>query len=167
MPSLSGGRQIKVRGFEVVVHSARLAADRHLCFVFVSDPFDRDGQLKIFKGHGVSSQAAEESTIKEALDFLDRRSPEGIASILTGRSTLHIAGRKVDIFCDTIGEGLFQAFPFLYRADGSRVLILQFHLEESIVGPTPATAVSECIRRLEEFFERGGGEAPRSVVEPS
>jgi hypothetical protein len=154
--SFSGGRQIRVRGFEVVIHSVRLAAGKHLCFVFLADPFDERRQLKIFKGRGPTLEEAEKVTLKEALAYLDRPSVEGVASILAGRSTLDIAGRKVDIFCDLAGEGIYQAFPFLYRPDGSRVLILRFHLEEAITGKTPGAAMSECIRRLEAFFERGG-----------
>ena len=154
--SFTGGRQIKVRGFEVVIHTARVSAERHLCFVFLADPYDDRRQLKIFKGRGVSCEEAEKVTLKDALDYLDRPTLTGPASILAGRSTLDIAGRKVDIFCDLVGDGMYQAFPFLYRPDGSRVLILRFHLEEAITGDTPGVAMSECIRRLEALFERGG-----------
>lgn len=160
--SLSGGRQIKVRGFEVVVHTARVSSERHICFVFLADPFDDRRQLKIFKGRGATSEEAEQAPLREALAYLDRPNVTGIASILAGRSTLDIAGRKVDIFCDLAGDGRYQAFPFLYRPDGSRVLILRFHLEEAIMGGTPGEAMSECIRRLETFFERGGAEAGRA-----
>jgi len=150
---LTGGRQIRVHGFEVVVHTARVSNGKHLCFVFVTDPFDERHELKIFKDYGPTPEEAEQAAIREALAYLDRPNVKGVASILAGRSTLTISGRKVDIFCDLIGEGRYQAFPFLYRPDGSRVLILKFHLEEAITGSTPAEAISLCIGRLESFFE--------------
>ena len=156
---LSGGLQINVRGFEVVVHTARVSTERHLCFVFLADPFDDRRQLKIFKGRGVTSEEAEQATIRQAMDFLDRPTVTGFASILAGRSTLDVAGRKVDIFCELAGDGTYQAFPFLYRPDGSRVLILRFHLEEAVTGGTPGEAMSECIRRLEAYFERDAAAA--------
>lgn len=155
---LSGGRRLQVRGHEIVVHTARVSDTRHLCFIFLLDPFDERRELKIFKGKGSSVEEAEDSTLKEALSYLDRPAGGNVTSILAGRSTLHISGRKVDIFCDTIGEGRWQAFPFLYRPDGSRVLILRFHLKESIVGGTPAEAMAVCIRRLEEHFLKGDPE---------
>jgi hypothetical protein len=164
--SFTGGRQIRVRGFEVVIHTTRLSAERHLCFVFLADPYDDRRQLKIFKGRGPSPEEAEKTTLRDALEYLDRPTLTGPASILAGRSTLDIAGRKVDIFCDTVGEGLFQAFPFLYRPDGSRVLILRFHLDEAITGATPGVAMSECIRRLEALFERGGPEVEAAGTAP-
>ena len=155
-PPLSGGRTLQVRGHEIIVHTARVSDAKHLCFVFLTDPFDDRHELKIFKGLGATPDEAEDATLREALTYLDRPTFGAGSSILAGRSTLDVAGRKVDIFCDTIGDGLYQAFPFVYRSDGTRVLILRFHLEESITGPTPAQAMSECVRRLEEYFLRGG-----------
>ncbi len=156
---LRGGRQITVHGFEVVVHTERVSTARHLCFVFLSDPYDARRELRIFKGRGSTAEEAEEATLREALSYLDRPGGAGVSSILAGRNTLDVAGRKVDIFCDVVGDGLYQAFPFLYRPDGSRVLILRFHLQEAITGKSPGEAMSACVRRLEEFFRRGDPDA--------
>jgi hypothetical protein len=153
--TFTGGRRIHVRGHEIVVHTARMTSSKHLCFVFLTDPFDERHELRIFKGRGATPEAAETTTLKEALDYLDRPVGGGGSSILAGRSTLDIAGRKVDIFCDLVADGKYQAFPFLYRPDGTRVLILRFHLKESITGSTPAEAMLACIRRLEDHFRRG------------
>jgi len=165
--ALRGGRQIQLHGYEVIVHVERISGDRHLCFAFLTDPFDPRHELKIFKGRGSTAEGAEEATLRDTLAYLDGPRAEHVSSILAGRNTLDVAGRKVDIFCDIVADGVFQAFPFLYRPDGSRVLILRFHLEESITGATPAQAISECIRRLEDHFSRSdsspgttGGGAP-------
>lgn len=156
--SLSGGRHLVVRGHEVVVHTEKISDQRHLSFVFLVDPYDASHEVRIFKGRGASAEEAEESTLRDALAWLDRPTAGRGESILAGRNTLDVAGRKVDIFCDVVGEGKYQAFPFLYRPDGSRVIILQFHLKESVTGPTPGEAMTDCIRRLEEYFLKGGGD---------
>jgi len=157
---LGGGRQFKVHGFEVVVHTTWVSAERCLCFVFLTDPFDERREVRIFRGRGATSEEAEQATLRDALAYLDRPNTAGTVSILAGRSTLNIAGRKVDIFCDLAAEGKYQAFPFIYLPDGSRVLILRFHLDEAITGPTPGDAISACIVRLEEFFGRESSATP-------
>ena len=161
---LGGGRQFKVHGFEVVVHTTRVLAERSLCFVFLTDPFDERREVRIFRGRGATSEEAEQATLREALAYLDVPNTRDNVSILTGRSTLNIAGRKVDIFCDLAGGGKYQAFPFIYLPDGSRVLILRFHLDEAITGATPGEAISACIVRLEAFFERDTSETPSRLA---
>lgn len=149
---------IQVHGHEIVVHTQKIAEDRHLCFVFLTDPHNERHELRIFRGRAETGEKAEEATLKAALDYLDRPTPGSADTIMAGRSTLHVAGRKVDVFCDLLPDGRYQAFPFLYRPDGKRVIIMRFHLGESITGRTSAEAFSECVRRLEAYFNRGEDE---------
>jgi len=146
---------LKVLGHEIVVHTQRLTPAQNICFVFLLDPYDEKHELKIFRGKGATVDEAENSTLREALSYLDSPTLGGYTSILAGKSTLNVAGRKVDIFCDLLPDGRYQAFPFLYRPDGSRVIIMRFHLAESITGPTAAEAFSACIRQLEDYFTAG------------
>jgi len=150
--SLESGRRVYARGHEIVVHTQRIHDSRHVCFVFLADPYEASRELKIFRGIGATGGEAEQVTLREALAYLDRPTVGNPASIVVGRNTLDIAGRKVDIFCDLVGEELYQAFPFLYRPDGTRVIIIQFHLKEAVTGATPAEAINACIERLEEYF---------------
>jgi len=152
---LQPGRQFKVLGHEIVVHTQRLPPANNVCFVFLLDPYDDRHELKIFRGKGATADEAESSTLREALAYLDSPTAGGFSTILAGKSTLNVAGRKVDIFCDQLPDGRFQAFPFLYRPDGRRVIIMQFHLTEAITGASAAEAFGTCIRRLEEHFAEG------------
>jgi hypothetical protein len=153
--SLRAGRLVQIHGHEIVVHTQRLSSAQHLSFVFLSDPHNNKHELKIFRGKGATAEEAENSTLREALSYLDRPADIGVSSILAARSTLHVEGRKVDVFCDLLPDGRIQAFPFLYRPDGKRVIIMRFHLGEAITGRTTSEAFSECVRRLEEYFRRG------------
>jgi hypothetical protein len=155
--SLRPGRRLQIRRHEVVIHTSPQERSRHLCFVFLSDPYAERHELKVFRGNGATAEEAEASTLKEALSYLDHPAGKYVSTILAGRNTLTVAGRKVDIFCDHLPDGSYQAFPFLYRPDGTRVVILRFHMNEAIVGDTPGVAIKECIERLEEYF-LGGGE---------
>ena len=160
---LRSGRLVRIHGHEIVVHTQRVSSAKHISFVFLSDPHDRKRELKIFRGKGATAEEAESSTLREALSYLDRPTDIGVSSILAARSTLHVQGRKVDVFCDPLPDGRFQAFPFLYRPDGRRVIIMRFHLGESITGNTTREAFSECVRRLEEYFSRGEGAEEESA----
>ena len=163
---IRSGRRLHIRSHEIVVHTSRVSEALHLCFVFVADPFAERHELKVFRGKGPSAEEAEAATIKKTLSYLDHPVGKSASTILAGRNTLHVAGRKVDIFCDHLPDGSYQAFPFLYRPDGSRVLILQFHMNEAIVGDTPAKAISLCIERLDDYFLSRNGTAgiDRSVA---
>lgn len=152
---LQAGRSFKVLGHEIVVHTQRLTPAQNVCFVFLLDPYDDRHELKIFRGKGATVDEAENSTLREALSYLDTPTLAGYSRILAGKSTLNVAGRKVDIFCDKLPDGRFQAFPFLYRPDGRRVIIMRFHLAQSITGGTSAEAFGACIRELEDYFAAG------------
>lgn len=158
---LTTGRRLKVRSHEIVVHTSPVSEARTLCFVFLTDPFGHRHELKVFRGEGGSAEEAESATLKEALAYLDHPAGRFVSTILAGRNTLTVAGRRVDIFCDNLPDGRYQAFPFLYRPDGSRVVILRFHMDEAITGETPGEAIVRCISRLEEHFlqrNRAAGE---------
>jgi len=146
---------MKVLGHEVVVHTQRLDPSQNVCYVFLLDPYDDHHELKIFHGKGATVDEAENATLSEALTYLDSPTVGGYSTILAGKSTLNVAGRKVDIFCDQLPDGRYQAFPFLYRPDGTRVIIMRFHLSESITGTTSAEAFSSCIHELEAYFTTG------------
>ena len=147
------GRQHLLRGHEVVSHTASYRDGRHCCFVFLFDP--REGRdLKIFKAYGSSVDEAENQALSQALNFLQFHDID-VAATVTSHSSIDIAGRKVDIFCDLIAEGRYQAFPFVRRANGSRDLIMQFHLKEAVTGDSPAAALDLCISRLEDYFFSG------------
>ncbi|HXI02033.1 MAG TPA: hypothetical protein VNI57_02545 [Candidatus Saccharimonadales bacterium] len=160
--TLRSGRRLRVRSHEVVVHTSPAGDSSHHCFVFLFDPFAERHELKVFRGTGATAEEAEETTLKEALAFLDHPAGKYVSTILAGRNTLTVAGRKVDIFCDHLPDGTYQAFPFLYRPDGTRVVILRFHLSEVIVGETPREAITRCIDRLEEHFLRRRSAAERA-----
>ncbi len=162
--SLRPGRRLQVRRHEIVVHTSPLRESRHLCFVFLADPFAERHELKVFRGQGATAEEAESATLKEALSYLDHPAGRYVSTILAGRNTLTVAGRKVDIFCDHLPDGSYQAFPFLYRPDGTRVIILRFHMNEAIVGDTPGVAIKLCIDRLEDYFLGRDGDAGRDAA---
>ncbi len=155
--SLRPGRRLRIRRHEIVVHTSPLIESRHLCFVFLADPYAERHELKVFRGNGATVEEAEASTLKEALSYLDHPAGRHVSTILAGRNTLTVAGRKVDIFCDVLPDGTYQAFPFLYRPDGTRVVILRFHMDEAIVAESPGEAIRLCIERLEDHFLDDGG----------
>ena len=153
-----------VRRHEILVHTNPVDASRHLCFVFLTDPFEEKHELKVFRGDGATAEEAEAKTLKEALAYLDRPAGRFVSSILAGRNTLTIAGRRVDVFCDHLPDGSYQAFPFLYRPDGTRVVILRFHMNEAITGETPGEAITRCIEALEDYFIERGPENGHDVA---
>jgi hypothetical protein len=162
--TLKSGRRLKVRRHEIVVHTNPVGDSSHTCFVFLSDPFEERHELKVFRGGGATAEEAEASTIKEALAYLDHPAGRLVTTILAGRNTLTVAGRKVDIFCDILPDGSYQAFPFLYRPDGTRVVILRFHMEISITGDTPGNAIARCIDALESHFLEKSAPESRDVA---
>ena len=52
-----------------------------------------------------------------------------------------------------MGEGRYQAFPFLYDAAGRRQILMHFHLEEAVTADTAEEARLRCVRRLEAYFD--------------
>lgn len=143
-------RPVRLRGHEVVTHTSA-AGGLFRCCVFLLDPHEPSGRLRVFSASDPEPGRAEGSALTEALEFLE--SPRcGTEAQAPVRRTLGVAGRQVDIFCDQVGHGLFQAFPFLRRSDGSLDLIMQFHLTEAITATSPEIAIVRCIGRLESYF---------------
>lgn len=153
----SPGRQLLLRGHEVVSHTASFSDGRHFCLVILLDPFDGRQHLKVFKEYAPGCDEAESRALARALRFLEARDV-GATATLAVHSSIDIAGRRIDIFCDLIAEGLYQAFPFVRRVDGSRSLIMQFHLKEAVTGESPAAALDRCIHRLDDYFDGEGGQ---------
>ncbi|HKY32438.1 MAG TPA: hypothetical protein VJV23_07880 [Candidatus Polarisedimenticolia bacterium] len=147
-------RQLRIKGHEIVSHTATARDGRYRCLVFLMDPFDDRHDVRVFRGTGALPAAAEGEAIGRALEFLDL--PAGAPVHAADRVCLNMAGRRVDIFCDLVGERRYQAFPFLRRQDGTYGLIMRFHLNEAVTGRSPAQAMARCIRRLEEYFAGPG-----------
>jgi len=145
----SGTREI--RGHEIFSQTRAFDDGLYRCTVFLFDPSSPELRLRVFRAYGSQPEPAEAEAIGEALQFL--MLPDSDPAVAqTAHTTLGIAGRVVEIWCDLVGEGRYQAFPFQVERDGSRSIIMQFHLIEAITGPTPGAAMSRCIRRLEEHF---------------
>ncbi len=141
----------EMRGHEILSQTHAFSDGLYRCTVFLFDPTSPENKLRIFKAYGPHPEPAEEEAIGEALQFL--MLPDSDPAVAqTSHTTLGIGGRVVEIYCDLVGEGRFQAFPFLVEPDGTRSIIMQFHLLEAVTGPTPGAAMNRCIRRLEEHF---------------
>ena len=149
-------KRLHLRGHEVISHTASFTDGRYCCLVFLLDPFDGGRDLRVFKAYAAWSDEAENRALSQALTFLQFHDLDPAAT-LASHSSIDIVGKRVDIFCDLIADGRYQAFPFLRRADGSRVLIMQFHLKEAVTGNTPAAALDLCIHRLEAYFGQAAG----------
>ena len=149
----SARRPVRLRGHEVVT-STTASEGQFSCCVFLLDPHDGSNRLRVFSARDPEPGRAEGSALAEALEFLESP-PCGTEAMAPVRRTLGVAGRQVDIFCDHVGEGRFQAFPFLRRADGSLDLIMQFHLSEAITADSPEVAIASCVGRLREYFTDG------------
>lgn len=157
---ISTGKHLRLRGHEVLSNTTAGYDGKYCCTVFLFDPHDERHDLIVFKGTGAGLQQAEDSAMDQALRFLEiplERSNTATSS----RCSLDIAGRRVEIYCDIVGEGRFQAFPFLWKADGLLDLIMQFHLQEAVTGNTPAAAIARCIERLEGHFAQPAAQAQR------
>lgn len=145
------GRQINIRGHQVFSHTFPVTDGGYRCHIYLLDPYDEKHDLRVFQAFGDGPGSAEAAALADTLVFLEIAGQDA-GTLTADRSTVWVGGRWVDIFCDTIGEGSYQAFPFERQADGTRSLIMQFHLKEAVTAPTPTTAVSRCIRRLQDYF---------------
>ena len=146
----SPDRHVQLRGHQVVSHTGPSSDGRYRCLVMMLDPFDRRHGLRVFRGYGSGPGNAEHEALATALQYLDIPTASVSGSSLD-RLCVTVRGRQVDIFCDAVGSGRFQAFPFLRSPDGYTV-IMRFHLDEAVTGSTPSQAMTRCIQRLEEHF---------------
>lgn len=155
MPLPDGNEtKLLLKGHEVVVHTAPTRDGGFYAFAVLLDPFREGGEMKSFEVRAASEGEAEVECARQALLYLEqaRSAPGPARSFKASRITVEILGRKVDVFCDLIAQDKYQAFPFLYRPDGKRVVILRFHLDEAIVGDSADEARDRCLQRLEEYF---------------
>jgi hypothetical protein len=171
MPPQDGNEtKLLLKGHEVVVHTAPTREGGYYAFAVLLDPFREEGEMKSFEVRAASEGEAEVECARQALQYLEqaRSTPAPARSFKASRSTVDILGRKVDIFCDLIAQDKYQAFPFLYRPDGKRVVILRFHLDEAVVGESAEEARDLCMRRLEEYFgaEQKRAHSPAIPPEP-
>ena len=149
-----GGKQIWVRGHEIVVTTTRDTAGGFYSFALLTTEVEGKKGMKGFKANGPSARGSELACIDRVLQFLEDR-PAGPTPprARTSRNVADIRGRDVDIFCDLVGEGRYQAFPFLYDAAGRRQILMHFHLEEAVTADTAEEARLRCVRRLEAYFD--------------
>lgn len=150
------------------MHTAPTPGGGYYAFAVLLDPFKGGAEMKSFEARATSEDAAEVECARQALLFLEQASPQPspAQSFKASRTTVDIEGRRVDIFCDLVGHEKYQAFPFLYRPDGKRVVIIRFHLDEAIVGASADEAREKCLRRLEEYFREESDRARRSGPPP-
>lgn len=146
-------RPVRLRGHEVVTRTTA-SQGQFRCCVFLLDPHEDTHRLRVFRARDKEPGRAEGSALAEALDYLESP-PCGTEALAPVRRTLGVSGRQVDIFCDHVGDGRFQAFPFLRRCDGSLDLIMQFHLSEAITADRPEIAIDRCVGRLRQYFAEG------------
>ncbi|HEY3177075.1 MAG TPA: hypothetical protein VGK94_15085 [Candidatus Polarisedimenticolia bacterium] len=150
--------KVRLRGHEVVSHTTPHGEGRYCCLVFLFDPNRGGRDLRVFRGYGATTREAEELATGTALRFLDTPGPVVPPEPPPARRTVSVSGREIEIFCDLVGEQCYQAFPFVRRKDGTRALIMKFHLDEAVTARTPEAALTRCIGRLHEHFgkdERG------------
>ncbi len=151
-----------LKGYEVLVHTAPTREGGFYAFAVLLDPFTGGREMKSFEARAEDETQAELECARQALLFLEQApaTPAPAQSFKAQRTTVDILGRRVDIFCDLVGHEKYQAFPFLYRPDGKRVVIIRFHLDEAILGASAEQACSNCVRRLEDYF-RDEADRPR------
>ena len=155
-------RKVVLKGHEVIVHTAPTPDGGYYAFAVLLDPFANGGEMKSFEARAGSEGEAEVRCAEQALQYLEQAvpNPPPAQSFKASRATLEVLGRRVDIYCDWVGQQKFQAFPFLYRPDGKRVVIIRFHLDEAIVGVTAEEAREKCVARLEQYFREESARAP-------
>jgi hypothetical protein len=148
------GKKLLLRGHEVVVHTAPSSDGGFYAFAVLPDQSGGAGESKSVEVRADSELNAEVECARQALELLEQTEPDSPTTepFKAARCTVEVQGRKVDIFCDLIGHDRYQAFPFLYRPDGKRIIMIRFHLEEAIVADSVREARDECVRRLDEYF---------------
>ncbi len=137
-----------------MVHTAPSSDGGFYAFAVLPDQSGGAGESKSVEVRADSELNAEVECARQALQLLQQAPHEAATSepFRASRCTVDIQGRKVDIFCDLIGDDRYQAFPFLYRPDGKRVIMIRFHLDEAIVAGTVREAREKCVARLDEYF---------------
>ena len=150
------GKKVLLRGHEVVVHTAPSSDGGFYAFAVLPDQRGGAGESKSVEVRADSELNAEVECARQALELLKQTPPQAAVSkpFKASRCTVEIQGRKVDIFCDLIGDDRYQAFPFLYRPDGKRIIMIRFHLDEAIVADSVREAREKCVERLDEYFRR-------------
>lgn len=148
------GKKLLLRGHQVVVHTAPSSDGGFYAFAVLPDQCSEAGENRSVEVRADNELNAEVECARQALELLEQAPPPAVVSepFKASRCTVEIQGRKVDIFCDLIGDDRYQAFPFLYRPDGKRVIMIRFHLDEAIVADSVREVREKCIERLDEYF---------------
>ena len=157
------GKKLWIRGHEIVVATCPRGEAEFYSFAVLTTDFGRGHGMKGFHATAGTAKAAELGCIQLILEFLEDRSNDARGPLGSSRNLATIRSRKVDIFCDLVGEGKFQAFPFLYDEQGRRRIIMRFHLDEAITGESPEEARLRCVKRLEMYFDSLPRESPAST----
>lgn len=151
---VAGGKQIWIRGHEIIVTTSRDVDGSFYAFALLTTEVGGKKGMKGFKATGESGRQAELACLDRVLRYIEERAGKSTAiRTRASRNLAAIRGREVDIFCDLVGEGTYQAFPFLFDANGERRILLRFHLEEAVTAGTPEEARLRCVRRLESYFD--------------
>jgi hypothetical protein len=104
-----GGKQIWVRGHEIVVTTSQNAAGGFYSFALLTTEVEGTKGMKGFKAKAASARGSELACIDRVLQFLEDR-PVGPppARVRASRNVADIRGRDVDIFCDLVGDGRYR-----------------------------------------------------------
>jgi hypothetical protein len=103
-----------------------------------------------FHALGSDVREAELACLDRVLRYLDEP-PSPSSDDGASREMLHIGARRVEVLCDRQEDGTYRAFPFLHEG-GARTILLRFHVQEPITGPSATEASQTCKSRLEEYF---------------
>ena len=163
MPSVEpSGKKLLIRGHEIIITTSQDSGAGYYSFALLTLDAGGKDAMKGFKATARASRDSELQCIGAVLDYLEAQSGAGSrgGKLISSRNLARIRGREVDIFCDTVGPGNFQAFPFLYDASGGRHIILRFHLDEAVTADSPEEARLRCVRRLESYFDEQDAESP-------
>ncbi|MEE9218818.1 MAG: hypothetical protein V3U98_07090 [Acidobacteriota bacterium] len=152
--SAHGSKKLLLRGHEVVVHTAPSGDGGFYAFAVLPVRTGDEEGARSIEVRAESEIQAEVECARQALHLLEQaqQSTPVTESIKANRWSVDILGYRVDIYCDLVGHESYQAFPFLYRPDGKRVIMIRFHLDEAIVADSADQARDACICRLEEYF---------------
>ncbi|MGH9866654.1 MAG: hypothetical protein ACREAA_00610 [Candidatus Polarisedimenticolia bacterium] len=118
MPT-TNDRHVRLKGHQVAFQTNVASSGRYRCLVMMLDPFDERHGLRVFKGYGTAPMSAENEALSNALQYLDLPGTSAPLAALD-RLSVSVLGRRVDIFCDQIGPGRFQAFPSSVVRRGTR-----------------------------------------------
>ncbi len=146
-PSTGRNAALRVRGCQVELATAVDPGGVVYSFAVLTRRSPDGVVRKGFHALGGSEREAELACLDGALRYLEG----AVAAPSATLDVLRIQGRQVEILCDTESDGTWRAFPFVHE-DGGRRILLRFHVQEALTGPSAAEARRRCIDRLQDHF---------------